>query len=1285
MSPHLPLTPTNSATAHHTPRNFSKVTLAASLALSSLIITAPLAQAGPDDGKMIATRAHIDGPKTFWENNNFNLYVEAPRQGVTQNLDPSKTAIWVGKGYSGTDNPAQQYIFTVPDLQEASFLGKPGDNLYMTPSLPMGNHDPAWVGFGADTDIPSEKFRDGSFSLDMLDVKGPGQVEMFRFDETANNNSAFQRLLSSVDPGFHSTPLKPGTHTHNYTTFTKPGRYEITYRTVARAKDGSTIESKPTTVVWQVGGQSPQDGNGASNINDTANRFNAAPQGGDLVAAGYEFSLTPQQDGTKDGDDKLHSLTFQAKEKVNGKLTLFNNGYFLTDLDVKDGAARWDEMMGNEASQIQAVFTPDAESAPKWVSQPLAFTPGSSEKVTTSSAQGFGQWPQAIPDPDNTPLSTEQHTLSSADYSVEVGPSQYPGLNKVTFKFKDPDFRASISGGLFDNPKDPYPGYDIDSSVNRGEFTRYFATDEWDNGAQMRFDIIPHPDMNASRSQIVVTDSYDIAQTYRVEGKLSLGEGDAEPAPPVKPEQPEQPENPEQSEPVDSEPATEPTSSDEPVQPGESLPAEPAPSNDKPADHQCHAAPFAGKKILSDGHVDIKASLKNGKLGLALKDETGQLDRKATERNLNDVAFTVSDQAKFHRSDAMMDPALDFIGEAGSAFYGVPQTQIPGIIWPGYNTQDVDFSQLKGGVKLHIEPKTMPDQGHFGMYQQSGLGGIEPILDSQKGQDTIDVTYGTHVHANWVFTQPGNYIFNTYYTATLADGTEISSDQQDLSFAVGNQAVSDCTAATVEDDGEDKPNDAAPSADPAEPVAEETVAEEPATEEPDSAEPVAEESVNEGPADEGPANEEPVGGEPAAQNPVEGTETDHQDVVDQPSVEGEPVTSGSLDTGSALIPGPSGSTVVAPEGESAVAPQGSSGPVAPLVPDNSQSSDDKCYPVEEIVEKAQASAEKAKPVAAVVDATLSRAVRPQVTTVVNKSSRDQASEGHFDFGALLRGNQMKASVKDDRKSPAQWVSPESIEFVLGNSAKTKLPAGMDAIGKAGSEVYLIGATQQDGVPWLGWNTQDPELVKNVKGLVTMKLNSVDGPGKMSVFLSGNFGSAGQKVFDSESKGAFKVPLNTHQHGNWVFTQAGNYRVSVSFEAQLKNGKKVSTTSNLNFKVGDAATHQGKEGASAEGRSSEKSADKKASPEKQKDALGTVDQASGIVTRPDGTKVRVVGQTSNGEPCELSADQLAAAQRDSAAGKLAYTGLPVVKLASVAVLLLSAGAAALYVVRRRRNA
>ena len=248
------------------------------------------------------------------------------------------------------------------------------------------------------------------------------------------------------------------------------------------------------------------------------------------------------------------------------------------------------------------------------------------------------------------------------------------------------------------------------------------------------------------------------------------------------------------------------------------------------------------------------------------------------------------------------------------------------------------------------------------------------------------------------------------------------------------------------------------------------------------------------------------------------------------------------------------------------------------------------------------------------------------------------------MGPILNGGNLTSSVKDDRTSPARHVSPGALEFVLNDAAKINLPAGMENIAPAGTPVHMIGATQQQGVPWLGWSTQDPELLKQLDGPVTMSLNGFEGPGTMSTFLSGNFGSAGQQVFDSRSGGSFQVPANTHQHSNWVFTAEGRYTVTIGWTARLKNGQQVSSESVLHFTVGNpdnapasnnaqggAETKQ--DGGNANNANGANNGGEKSTAKNP--VNGTVDEATGIVTKPDGSKVRIVGRPP---PVRIRLDQ-----------------------------------------------
>ena len=93
-------------------------------------------------------------------------------------------------------------------------------------------------------------------------------------------------------------------------------------------------------------------------------------------------------------------------------------------------------------------------------------------------------------------------------------------------------------------------------------------------------------------------------------------------------------------------------------------------------------------------------------------------------------------------------------------------------------------------------PKVMPEGARFGMFTES-LNGADVLLDSTTGKTTIDIDYATHAHANWVFSEPGQYMFDVHYSATLADGTEVNSPVQQLAVAVGKDASDACSFETA--------------------------------------------------------------------------------------------------------------------------------------------------------------------------------------------------------------------------------------------------------------------------------------------------------------------------------------------------------------------------------------------------------------------------------------------------------------------------------------------------------
>ena len=810
---------------------------AALLALAGAAPSLPAA-AGPDDGKIVTTKGHVDAPKAYWDEQNgtFVLMNEAnPYKTGADTYELDKTVNWVGKGYSGRDGKSQ-YTMTLGDSPSLAFLGEPGQTLYMAPHLTSGNQDPIWAGLGASAKIPTERFRDGVFVTDILSVEGPGRMELFRYNPDDAPADVY-RMLSSSSTGWHSWLLDKGSHTHNTTTFTRPGRYVVTYRAVARSTDGRIISSKPSKLVWQVGGMQPVLGDGTPTAVPTVDRYNAAPIG-DLDAAKYVLSVAPHRldadpAKNKDADDKLSDITFTAANKnLKGTLTLYNNGYFLTDLPVVNGTATWSEMLGSESSQLQAVFTPDTSDAnsaeaSRWISHKLAYEPGKAESVY--SDDGNGSWPEEIPDEANTVLSTEQYTPTSMDYDVTVTPNGN-GFSTVEVRFKDPKVRGFLRGGFYAQDDPVYPYLDLEGSVEDGVVRFTFRDESFYKGTALRVKMLTHPDMNASASTTEVAANYEPGTKYTAHGALapdSAPIGDAPKPAPVNPSPSAEPTVAPSAEPSEApseaptaEPSNAPSVSPSEVPTVPAVPSEPAPSSPAPANpepsapaptspvpsaqpstpgtpgHQCVPGQIDGRTKISHGHLDILATLKDRQLSVGLRDDSGIIDADSTVRPLDSVVWTVSENARRVRTERMADEKLNFMGPVGTAFYGLPQTQQSGLPWPGYNTQDIDYSQLRGPVRLHVVPKVMPEGARFGMFTES-LNGADVLLDSTTGKTTIDIDYATHAHANWVFSEPGQYMFDVHYSATLADGTEVNSPVQQLAVAVGKKASDACSFETA--------------------------------------------------------------------------------------------------------------------------------------------------------------------------------------------------------------------------------------------------------------------------------------------------------------------------------------------------------------------------------------------------------------------------------------------------------------------------------------------------------
>nr|WP_294452160.1 TIGR03773 family transporter-associated surface protein [uncultured Rothia sp.] len=626
----------------------------------------------------------------------------------------------------------------------------------------------------------------------------------------------------------------------------------------------------------------------------------------------------------------------------------------------------------------------------------------------------------------------------------------------------------------------------------------------------------------------------------------------------------------------------------------------------------------------------------------------------------------------------------DYIAPEGTDIFYIPSTRTRGLLYPGLGAAGIRPGALKANtINLELVRSSVPEGGRAEVFTESGRDNPRVFSTNDKlAPHTI--TSGGHEHLSWAFTRKGIYQLTFRATATLADGTPVSSEAT-YTIAVGTNAEDGFKLLNAQNAAKEATKDATSEA----------------TTTPEATSTATESATSSASASTSASAEADASAEASAstgirrvdasvngQNAAQVTDPNGAKAAangEQASQGGSGVTaiSGTDNTNKGSDKGENkggnshgvrGSSVKGSNAQNVTAPGNNSGGSI-LSSGLPGSLNQQCIATEVPAEDAKDSKQNAQAAQAPTGIpTLA------VVNTAEHSGREEVTHGHFDVGPVLNGGNLTSSVKDDRTSPARHVSPGALEFVLNDAAKLNLPAGMEDIAPAGTPVYMIGATQQQGVPWLGWSTQDPELLKQLDGPVTMSLNGFEGPGTLSTFLSGNFGSAGQKVFDSRSGGSFQVPANTHQHSNWVFTAEGRYTVTIGWTARLKNGQQVSSESVLHFTVGNPDNAPASNNAQGAAGTKQDGGEKSTA----KNPLnGTVDEATGIVTKPDGSKVRIVGKTASGEDCALTSQELANAQKAAAAGKLPNTGVVIDPfMVSTSILALALGAMILRSARRK---
>lgn len=1078
------------------------------------------AQAGVRDAthseKVVLPVGHIDSPKVYWGENGFELKANA---GELYNLQD--TISWLRPNvYSRGE---QYYGFTVGEHSPAlDFLGK-GSTWWAAPSN-CTSCGQIWQGYGADTAIPYEQFRDGAgvsaadadgtFWLNLLSMEGPGRLEMIRGGQFDDEQwGTFRRIISSDGVGMRSAALKPGTHTHIWTLFSAPGDYRLVWQVSARKNDGSIITSEPTVQNWRVGGSEPE----STAMPVLGERFAAAPQGS---TAGYSFSVeTARSHEAQAHGISLASWTFSAPKNVAGQAQIYINGYPMSTVEVSAGKGVFTQLPAVGTASYQVVFFPQsAEHGARWVSEPVSYTSGGS----AVSTQKTGLLP--IPDPSLVVPTLDLGDVSAprdARATVTLSPGAFDTTFSASVQLSDPHIRGDVILDFFEpGTASEYPEVSYAGTLVNGRWSNQIEDLDGTAGLDVRFTFLPHSSMRHLHKQTAtVCADFDPAQTSSVTVPLDApASEDAEesavrpdehsttpgatsdvPASPSESDLPQEEnpnaEHPDAGQSGAEQPGAEDANADAP---DPDKPNRDKPTLDKPALDGGGVHSLEKRVLLDAGHVDLAAHIIDGDLDMRIKDDTGLVDKKSTLRLPHTVALGVRNHAREVNTAKRIKQGYGFLGAEGTAAYILPQTEKSGLIWPGYSTEalagKVDFSSLQ----LHIA--LLDGAGDVKLYQ-ADFGKPTVLFDSAHSDEaTIAVPAPVHVHTGWAFTQPGHYEVLMYVTGKDLDGAELSSIERSMVFLVGDEAIAQA-ADLVGTAGQDPRPNPGTGSQPDSGVTPDS--------EPDGTLAVTPTSGIEGSAGVTPDPETGSNSEPSS-----ASETD----LTPGAV---PVTPIAGSTATPTSNGESGT-------ESVSGSDSGSGTDSGFGTNFGSGSDSSS--------------------SLGADSDSDPELRP--------STHITLDHGHADvFNVSMEQGALKLNVKEDATGQHVAHAPEDVALVVKPRALMDLPAGYPAAPKA----YVLPLNQDQELLWPGWSTLETQ--KSSLRSVDIEITRVDGPGQVHVFSQDFLGNPQPLLSGGGTAlpGVINVPAPAHVHAYWAFTKAGKYTMSVRVRAKQGEATVVSDT------------------------------------------------------------------------------------------------------------------------------
>lgn len=161
-------------------------------------------------------------------------------------------------------------------------------------------------------------------------------------------------------------------------------------------------------------------------------------------------------------------------------------------------------------------------------------------------------------------------------------------------------------------------------------------------------------------------------------------------------------------------------------------------------------------------------------------------------------------------------------------------------------------------------------------------------------------------------------------------------------------------------------------------------------------------------------------------------------------------------------------------------------------------------------------------------------------------------DGHLDLGVGWEGEVLELHWHVHEPEPdGTTYQPEELLVEIGPTALWLVPPDprYAFLGPVGAEVYLLPATEDPSLPFLGLSAEEIPLGLFEGNEVRLTLLGMSGPGQFALFAVDPFGNPNVFMQTTDGIGggdAYVLRAGTHAHVHWAFTAPGAY--ALTFEA-----------------------------------------------------------------------------------------------------------------------------------------